>query len=379
MSDPIGASVRRRGGYDRVTGRQKYVGDLHLEDLLHVKLVHLDVARARIRSIDTTAAAAFEGVRCVLTSADLGQPAPRFGPVYEDRPILALGETKYHGQPVAAVAAETKAAAEAAAELVRVDYEELPGVFTVAAALDPASPIVQEPELRPDDPLRRTNTLRERRYGWGNVDAARADLVVENTYSFPMVTHFAIEPHGFTAAPATDGIVVWSATQNPFQMQRIIARVLKLPPPSLRTRPPVPLFAVSAPRRSPGHTNRRWTPRLDSWGWTGSRSASVTWPAKARHSYRTTRRPTAIGRSRCARLPPPLAGGRRLDPATGVESRLPSRNRRPPARRMRSSGCIGTAAPRCLPGRQIWVRVRGPSWLRSPQTSSASLSNRSGS
>jgi len=234
MSDPIGASVRRRGGYDRVTGRQKYVGDLHLEDLLHVKLVHLDVARARIRSIDTTAAAAFEGVRCVLTSADLGQPAPRFGPVYEDRPILALGETKYHGQPVAAVAAETKAAAEAAAELVRVDYEELPGVFTVAAALDPASPIVQEPELRPDDPLRRTNTLRERRYGWGNVDAARADLVVENTYSFPMVTHFAIEPHGFTAAPATDGIVVWSATQNPFQMQRIIARVLKLPLASVR-------------------------------------------------------------------------------------------------------------------------------------------------
>ena len=482
MSDPIGASVRRGGGYDRVTGRQKYVGDLHLEDLLHVKLVHLDVARARIRSIDTTAAAAFEGVRCVLTSADLGQPAPRFGPVYEDRPILALGETKYHGQPVAAVAAETKAAAEAAAELVRVDYEELPGVFTVAAALDPASPIVQEPELRPNDPLRRTNTLRERRYGWGNVDAARADLVVENNYSFPMVTHFAIEPHGFTAAPATDGIVVWSATQNPFQMQRIIARVLKLPLASVRIIAPdsggafggkqhpkyEPLVAVLAqrtgrpvrlvltleetfqevrrtsceihartgfnadgtiafqdiqsnflmgayadiaerviaksnylacgPYRVPNariiarallsHTTPSTafrgfgTPQVawaHSWGWTGSRSASVTWPAKARHSYRTTRRPTAIGRSRCARLPPPLAGGRRLDPATGVESRLPSRNRRPPARRMRSSGCIGTAAPRCLPGRQIWVRVRGPSWLRSPQTSSASLSNRSGS
>jgi CO/xanthine dehydrogenase Mo-binding subunit len=228
MSGQIGASVRRSGGYERVTGQQRYIADIRLDDVLHVKLVHLDVARARIRSIDATAAVASTGVRCVLTAADLPQPMPRFGPVYEDRPILAVGETKYHGQPVAAVAAESKEAAETAAELVRVDYEELPGVFTVAQALDPASPLVQEPELRPNDPLNRTNTLRERHYGWGDVEAARADLVVEHTYLFPMVTHFAIEPHGFIAAPEEDGIAVWSATQNPFQMQRIIARVLGL-------------------------------------------------------------------------------------------------------------------------------------------------------
>ena len=224
----IGVSKRRLGGYERVTGQQQYVGDIRLEAMLHVKLVHLDCGRARIRSIDTAAAAAVDGVRCVLTSADLPQPVPRFGPVYEDRPMLAVGETKYHGQPVAAVAAESKEAAEAAAELIHVDFEELPGVYSVAAALDPASPLVQEPALRPDDPLNRTNVLRERHYGWGTVEAARADLIVENVYRFPMVTHFAIEPHGFIAAPDQDGIAVWSATQNPFQMQRIIAGVLKM-------------------------------------------------------------------------------------------------------------------------------------------------------
>jgi CO/xanthine dehydrogenase Mo-binding subunit len=165
---------------------------------------------------------------------------PRFGPVFEDRPILAVGETKYHGQPVAAVAAESKEAAEAAAELIRVEYEELPGVFTVAAALDPASPLVQEPELRPGDPLNHTNVLRERHFGWGDVDAATADLVVENVYTFPMITHFAIEPHAFIAAAEDDGVAVWTATQNPFQMQRIIARVLGLPVAKVRVRAPDP-------------------------------------------------------------------------------------------------------------------------------------------
>jgi CO/xanthine dehydrogenase Mo-binding subunit len=240
MIDRVGVSARRLGGYERVTGQQQYVGDMRLEDMLHVKLVHLDCGRARIHSIDTAAAAAVNGVRYILTSADLPQPAPRFGPVYEDRPILAVGETKYHGQPVAAVAAESKEAAEAAVELVHVDFEELPGVYTVAAALDPASPLVQEPELRPNDPLNRTNVLRERHYGWGKVDAAPADLIVENVYRFPMVTHFAIEPHGFMAAPEEDGIAVWSATQNPFQMQRIIASVLKLPLARVRVIAPDP-------------------------------------------------------------------------------------------------------------------------------------------
>ena len=202
----------------------------------------MPVARAKIVAIDASAALAVPGVCLVMTAANLPQPVPRFGPQFEDRPVLAVGETKYHGEPVAAVAAETKDAAEAAARLVRVEYEELPAVFTIAAALDPAAPLVQDPALRPGDPLAGTNVLREHHFGWGDVDAAAAfaDVIVEGTYTFPMVTHFAIEPHAFIAAPADGGITVWSTIQHPNWLQRILAKILGLPLAKVRIIAPDP-------------------------------------------------------------------------------------------------------------------------------------------
>ena len=236
----IGASPNRVGGLDRVTGRQAYVADIRVEDALHVKLVTLDCARARIGRIDATEALRVPGVRLVMTAADLPQPVPRFGPQLRDRPVLATGETRYHGEPVAAVAAETRDAAEEGARLVRVEHEALPAAVTLAAALDPGAPLVQDPSLRPDDPLRLTNVLREHRYGWGDVDAARADVVIEGTYRFPMVTQFAIEPHAFMAAPDGDGIVIWSSIQHPNWLQRVIAELLELPLSRVRVLAPDP-------------------------------------------------------------------------------------------------------------------------------------------
>lgn len=236
----IGTPAARVGGYERVTGVQRYVGDIRLDEVLHVKLVHLDVAHARIVSIDAEAARRANGVAAVLTAAELPQPMPRFGPNEQDRPILGVGETKFHGEPVAAVVAESVSEAEAAVDLVRVEYEELPAIFTVAAALDPASPLVQEPDLRPNDPLRTTNILQEWHYGWGDVDAARADRVVDHVYTFPMVTHFAIEPHTYMAAPERDGVAVWSPIQHPYYLQRLMARVLDLPLARVRVIAPDP-------------------------------------------------------------------------------------------------------------------------------------------
>ena len=184
----IGTSPNRVGGIGRVTGLNEYVADIRLPGVLEARLVTLDCGRARIISIDTSEALRVPGVRLVMTAADLPQPVPRFGPQFPDRPVIAVGETKYHGEPVAIVAAESKDAAEEAARLVRVEYEELPAVFTLEAALDPASPLVQDPALRPNDRLASTNVLREHPIGWGDVDAATADLVVDNTYTFPMVT-----------------------------------------------------------------------------------------------------------------------------------------------------------------------------------------------
>lgn len=237
----VGASPHRGGGYGRVTGHQQYLADIRLADTLHVKLVTLDCARARIISVDTSAAEKVPGVRLVITAADLPQPVPRFGPQFQDRPILAVGETKYHGEPIAAVAADTKDGAEEAMRLVEVEHEVLQGgVFCVAAALDRAAPLVQDPELRPGDPLANTNIIREHRFGWGDIDAQPADLVIENIYEFPMITHFAIEPHGFMAAPDGDGIAIWSTIQHPYLLQKMMAEMLGLPLAKVRVFAPDP-------------------------------------------------------------------------------------------------------------------------------------------
>jgi CO/xanthine dehydrogenase Mo-binding subunit len=238
----IGASPARVGGLERVTGHQSYVADIHLEGELHVKLVTVEHARARIDGIDASAALAVPGVRAVLTAADLSRPMPRFGPQFSDRPVIAVDEVHYHGEPVAAVAADTLDAAEAGARLVRVACEPLPAVASIEAALAPDAPLVQDPALRPGDPLATTNVLREHHYGWGDVDAAEAgaDVVVEGRYGFPMVTQFAIEPHAFLAAPDGDGIAIWSSIQHPYWLQRILAGVLGLPLAKVRVHAPDP-------------------------------------------------------------------------------------------------------------------------------------------
>lgn len=236
----VGQSVKRFGGPERVSGTQAFLADIALPDLLHVKLVKIDAARARLLSIDASAARGAEGVVDVITAEDLPQPVPRFGPAFEDRPILADREVKYHGEPVAAVVAQTAGQAALAAELVRVEFEPLPAVASIAQALAPEAPLVQDPALRPGDPLAGTNVLKERRYGWGDVDAAPADVVVEDTYGFPIVTHFAIEPHGFMARWDRGELTVWSPVQHPFLLQKVMAKLFALPLTQVRVLAPDP-------------------------------------------------------------------------------------------------------------------------------------------
>src|SRR3954468_9139707 len=110
-----GESIPRIGARDRVTGAQKYTADLPFPGALHVKLVHLDAARLAIRKIRRDAAAQVPGFLGIVTAEDLPEPIPRFGPAVADRPLLADGETRFSGEPVAAVAAETLDAARRAA------------------------------------------------------------------------------------------------------------------------------------------------------------------------------------------------------------------------------------------------------------------------
>ena len=242
MSDPpTGRSVARVGGIERVTGAQRFTADIAVEDLLHVALVHLDCGRAGIDNIDTGGASDLDGVVRVFTAEDFPDPIPRFGPRFPDRPVIASGETKFHGDPVAAVVGVSREAAIRGAEAVDVAYTELPGVYTIDAALDPGSALVTDPDLRDqDDPLRDTNIRQKWEWGWGDVYSFDADSVIDETYEFPMVTHFSIEPHAFMAAPEGGGVAVWSSIQHPYILQRTLARMLDLPISKVRIHAPDP-------------------------------------------------------------------------------------------------------------------------------------------
>ena len=236
----IGESTPRLGAVERVTGAQQYAADLRLDNALHVKLVSLRCAHARIGAVRVAEAVHLPGVRAVFSASDLPQPVPRYGPVIADRPMLAVGETKFSGEPVAVVVAETEHAASVGARLVRVEFEELAAVLSIDQALAPGAPLVQDPSLREGDPLATTNTLHQWEFGWGDVAQTNAHLVIEHDYAFPIVTHFAIEPHAFLAAPDANGVTVWSPTQHPYVLQRVVAAALDWPIARVRIIAPDP-------------------------------------------------------------------------------------------------------------------------------------------
>lgn len=237
----VGTSAKRVGGGDRVTGAQRFTADIALDDVVHVALVHLDCGHAAIEEIDCSAADQVDGVIRVFTTADFPDPMPCFGPRFVDRPVIASSETKYHGDPVAAVAGVSREAARAGAAAVKVRYAELPGVYSIDDALADGAPLVVETDLRPDDdPWRETNIRQLWEWGWGDVGETDADLVIEETYEFPMVTHFSIEPHAFVAAPEGDGVAVWSSIQHPYILQRTLAGMLDLPHTKVRVHAPDP-------------------------------------------------------------------------------------------------------------------------------------------
>ncbi len=239
----VGQPILRYGGVERVSGTLRYLSDLEFVDTTNVAFTTIPVGCAEIRAIDTTAATAMPGVIAVITADDLPQPVRRFGISHQDRPVLATGTVNFHGEPVAAVVAESEDLARAAADAVVVDYLELPGVYDLDTALAPGARLVQDPSVRPGDALADSNVLETAAYAWGDLSPAveRADVIVEHTYTFPMVTHFPIEPGGVVAAPADDGgVAIYSPVQHPYLLQRIVADVAELPLSKVRVVAPDP-------------------------------------------------------------------------------------------------------------------------------------------
>src|SRR5713226_8549439 len=192
----IGKSLPRADAWEKVRGRPIYAGDLALAGMLHGRIVRSPYASARIVRIDTRADSELPGVAAVLTHADVPRNELRLelpgrmaeataGAVLATQPVLAADRVRFQGEPVVAIAAETPEIAARAAELVDVEYEELPDVFDPLDALRPGAPPVH-----PDG-----NVLRRWHVRKGDVAEGfrRADVVVETTYRTPFIDHVYIE------------------------------------------------------------------------------------------------------------------------------------------------------------------------------------------
>ncbi len=130
----------RDEGRDKVNGKMQYTADIHLPNMLWSAYTTSPHAYARIKKIDTTAAKAVKGVKAVLTWHDIGQK--RFGRQIFDWPVLCYDVVRFIGDRVAAIAAETREAADEAARLVEVEYEELDPVLTPANAVRADAPVL---------------------------------------------------------------------------------------------------------------------------------------------------------------------------------------------------------------------------------------------
>ncbi|MFF2268994.1 molybdopterin-dependent oxidoreductase [Cellulosimicrobium cellulans] len=243
----FGRDVPAPAGRGVVTGTVRYTLDVDPADypgLLHLKLVRSPHAHARVVAIDTSAALAVPGVHAVLTHEDA--PATRFSTaqheLFTDDPddTRILDDVVRHvGQRVAAVVAETVAAAEEGVRRVRVEYEVLPAVVDPEEAMAPGAPLVH-PELDAADARvsrPEANVVAEVHSELGDVERglAEADVVHEATYRTHRVQHAALETHCAIASLDDDGrLVVRSSTQVPFLARRHLARVLDLDPERVR-------------------------------------------------------------------------------------------------------------------------------------------------
>ena len=225
--------IRADGGA-KATGQARYTADLAFPGLAHARLLLAGRAHARIRRLDTARARALPGVLAVLTAVDV--PARRYGSFdfVLDRTLFATDVVRFEGEVVAAVAALTPEIAAAALEAIEVDYDDLPAVLDVEAALEPGSPLVHEaiadyghdPNIEPRGNLASRSTIVK---GDAPAAMAAAPIVVRERYVADMAHPVPIEPHSVTADWSGDRVTIWSSTQVPFYARTKTAEVLGIP------------------------------------------------------------------------------------------------------------------------------------------------------
>ncbi len=233
----VGTRVLRPDGIDKVTGKALFGADTSAPGMLHGRILRSPHAHARIRSIDTATALALKGVKAIVTSADLSKPEDDFFADIGDN-CLAREKALYDGHAVAAVAATDKAIAKAALRLIKVDYEILPHVTDVDAAMKPGAPVIHEG--RADETVAdglSQNVTSHFEFGHGDLQAgfAKADKIIERSFKTAATHQGYIEPHACLASLGADGRgELWCCTQGQFNVRTICAELLGIQASQLR-------------------------------------------------------------------------------------------------------------------------------------------------
>jgi nicotinate dehydrogenase large molybdopterin subunit len=217
----LGASAPRLDARDKVSGKTVYTGDMSMPGMLHAKILWSAHPHALIRSLDTSAARSMPGVHAVLTAEDVPGPN-RYGVAVLDQRVLAQGKVRTIADAVALVAADTEELAEEAVARIVVDYEPLPAVLSIEAALAPGAP-----EVNDGGNLFQHTTVRK-----GDVEQGfrEADVIVEQTYRTQSMDHVPMEPEAGLAWVDSTGVLnIVTATQYPFRDRRQIAPNVGLP------------------------------------------------------------------------------------------------------------------------------------------------------
>ena len=242
----VGTRPIRHDGTDKVTGRAKYGGDYQSAGMLYGKVLRSPHAHARIKSIDISKALALPGVEAVITGADMpgaNKDGASRGTQMASDNLLARTKAVYKGHPIAAIAAANQHVAEAALDLIKVDFEVLPPVMDVRAAMADNAPLIQE-DLTTTDLGERTdkksNIATHVQFTQGDIEKgfAAADVIVEQEFTNEMVHQGYLEPQTASAIWNENGdITIWTSTQGAFTARDAMAPLLDVPVSKIKVVP----------------------------------------------------------------------------------------------------------------------------------------------
>ena len=231
----IGKSIWRIDGEKKVRGQALYTIDLKKDGMLHGRILRSPHPHARLRRVDTSAAAKLPGVHAVISRDDFpegGPLSPYFGRRTKDKTVVALDKVRHVGDVVAAVAAVDLETADAALRLIEVEYEELPVVSDPVAAIAPGAPQLFEHLAEFKNNICQHTTLKQ-----GDIEKGfeESEIVLEDTFRTPVTQHCHLEPHMALAWFDEHGrLIIHTGTQTPFGVRKSLAEIFQMAEEKIR-------------------------------------------------------------------------------------------------------------------------------------------------